>query len=28
LVAFEKSGKREILNHEVFGKVFKSKERP
>ena len=28
LIAFEKSGKREILNREVFGKIFKSEERP
>ena len=28
LVAFEKSGKREILDPEVFDKIFKSEERP
>jgi len=28
LIAFEKSGKREIFNREVFGKIFKSEERP
>jgi len=28
LIAFGKAGRREILNHEVFGKIFKSEERP
>jgi predicted ABC-type ATPase len=28
LVAFEKSGKREILDPEVFDKIFRSEERP
>ena len=27
LIAFEKSGKREILDPEVFDKIFKSEER-
>jgi len=27
LIAFEKTGSREILNHEVFSKIFKSEER-
>ena len=28
LIAFEKSGKREILDHEVFSRIFKSEEKP
>jgi hypothetical protein len=28
LIAIEKSGRQEILDPEVFGKIFKSEERP